>query len=51
MPPPPPKAASSTNAQSDDDNQTLAAVLGRKRKEILGPSLLQRKAIRTYNIE
>ena len=47
MPPPPPKAA----AGSDEDNQTLATVLGRKRKESPGPSLLKRQAIRSDSVE
>ena len=51
LPPPPPEAAASDDAKSDEDNQTLATVLGRKRKESPGPSLLQRKAIRTYSVE
>ena len=51
MPPPPPESTSTANARSDDDNRTLADVIGKKRKENLGPSLLRRKAIHTYSVE
>ena len=51
MPPPPPEAASSADAQSDDDYQTLAAVIGRMRKENPGPSLLRRKVYHTDSVE
>ena len=51
LPPPPPEAVASADAGSDDDSQTLAIVLGRKRKESLVPELLRKKAIRPYSIE
>ena len=51
LPPPPSEAAISADARSDDDSQTLAIVLGRKRKESPVPELLRKKAIRPYSIE
>jgi len=51
MPPPPPEATSTADAQSDDHNQTLADVLGKKRKESPGPYLLRKKVYRTDSAE
>jgi len=38
-------------ADDDDDNQTLADVIGKKRKESRGPSLPWKKVLRTDIIE
>ena len=38
-------------ADDDDDNQTLADVIGKKRKESPGPSLLWKKVHRTDSVE
>ena len=43
LPPPPPEVVASADAGSDDDSQTLAIVLGRKRKESPVPDLLRKK--------
>ena len=51
LPPPPSEAAISADAGSDDASQTLAVIIGKKRKESPGPDLLRKKAIRPYSIE